>query len=83
MKIFEHHPSHKEFGEALGTSYHASRRLAQARIVRTIQYPNIQCVHRDDANRIIEEGLTPDERRKLRDYNAEARENAKPRNKAA
>ena len=59
--MFDHHPTKREFGRAAGKSYYWARRLMGAGIVRGVRFTDQMRPHRDDCNRVLDEGLTPDE----------------------
>ena len=59
---FQEHPTLKELGEALGGGYHKGRRLVNSGVVEAIYYPGGRRARREDANQIIAEGLTPEQR---------------------
>ena len=77
--MFDHHPTKKEFGAAAGKSYYWARRLVGAGIVRTVEFTDQQRPHRDDCNRVLDEGLTAAERKSYQDY---LRAEAKPKKAA-
>ncbi len=74
--MFELHPKYREFAKVLGTSYWTVRRMVESGIVRKVLYTDCDRIHVDDANRILKDGLTPEEKAQYSEYFASVRKEA-------
>jgi len=66
--MFEQHPTFREFGEALGGTYSTGRRLVESGAVRKVHFPREARVHKDDANKLLADGMTDAQRELYSSY---------------